>query len=76
MWDSISLSGYWVCHPALVRPGLALMYDLDQLYGSSNDSSSLMALLADLILDPAARDTIWNYAQVKIHNTFQVHRSS
>jgi hypothetical protein len=44
------------------------MYALDQLYGSSNDASSLTALLADLIVDPVARETIWNYAQVRTYS--------
>ena len=55
------LHGFWVCHPALVRIGLALVHALDVCRQGHPDV--LRELLAALLLDEGMRATVWAFAQ-------------
>ncbi|MEO0515631.1 MAG: hypothetical protein AAF086_10135, partial [Planctomycetota bacterium] len=54
------LDGFWVAHPAFVRPGLALVRAYQRGQEIPGDES-LVRLIHDLIADPAERDRVIDF---------------
>lgn len=54
------LDGFWVAHPAFVRPGLALVRAYQRGQENPGDDS-LVRLIHDLIADPAERERLMDF---------------